>query len=235
MRTAWERAAPVWVEWARAPGHDSYWRFHRDQFLELLPPPGRRTLDLGCGEGRLARDLKALGHDVVALDGSETMVAAARAADPALEVLLGDAAALPFPDGSFDLVVAFMSLQDVDDMEGAVAESARVLEPGGRLCVATVHPLNSAGAFSSDDEDAPFVIAGSYLDARRTEDRLERDGLSMVFASEHRPLETYAAALERAGLLIERIREPRTPRGASRTNRWWRVPLFLHVRALRPA
>ena len=57
----------------------------------------------------------------------------------------------------------------------------------------------------------------------------------MTFASVHRPLEAYAAALERAGLVIERIREPRTPLGASRTNRWWRVPLFLHLRARRPA
>jgi hypothetical protein len=49
LRHEWERVAGDWVRWARAPGHDTYWRFHRDQFLELLPPAGRRTLDLGCG------------------------------------------------------------------------------------------------------------------------------------------------------------------------------------------
>ncbi|HKC77611.1 MAG TPA: class I SAM-dependent methyltransferase, partial [Gaiellaceae bacterium] len=111
---AWEENAAAWVEWARAPGHDSYWRFHRDVFLELVPPPVGRTLDLGCGEGRLARDLAALGHDVVGVDASPTMIAAARAAAPGLELHVADAAALPFADASFGLVVAFMSLQDID-------------------------------------------------------------------------------------------------------------------------
>jgi len=37
LRQAWEENAAAWVEWARAPGHDSYWRFHRDLFLELGP------------------------------------------------------------------------------------------------------------------------------------------------------------------------------------------------------
>ena len=51
LSDAWEREANAWIKWARAPGHDSYWRFHRDQFLAIVPPPGRLTLDLGCGEG----------------------------------------------------------------------------------------------------------------------------------------------------------------------------------------
>ena len=59
LREAWETHAQDAIAWFRAPDHDSYWRFHRDQFLELLPAPGRRTLDIGCGEGRLSRDLKA--------------------------------------------------------------------------------------------------------------------------------------------------------------------------------
>ena len=85
---AWEEHAPEFKAWARKPGHDSYWQYHREQFLELVPPPGRRALDLGCGEGRLSRDLKAIGHDVVAVDLSPTMLAAAKDADP-------DAAAKP--------------------------------------------------------------------------------------------------------------------------------------------
>src|SRR6059058_1637942 len=120
LRAAWDEHATAFIAWARKPGHDSYWRFHRDQFLELVPPPGRRTLDLGCGEGRLSRDLKALGHDVVGADASPTMLAAAFEVDPEIETHLSDAAALPFPDGAFDLVIAFMSLQDVQDLAGAV-------------------------------------------------------------------------------------------------------------------
>ena len=101
---AWEENAAAWVAWARAPAHDSYWLFHRDLFLELVPPPPRRTLDLGCGEGRFARDLAARGYDVVGVDASPTMLAAAREAAPELELHLADAAALPLDDASFELV-----------------------------------------------------------------------------------------------------------------------------------
>jgi ubiquinone/menaquinone biosynthesis C-methylase UbiE len=139
----WEQQAKAWVRWAREPGHDSYWRFHRDRFLELLPPSGRLTADVGCGEGRLSRDLKELGHRVVAADRSPTMVRHAREADPELEVLEADAAALPLEDGAADLVVSFMALVNTDDLGAAVHEAARVLEPGGRYCVAIVHPLKA--------------------------------------------------------------------------------------------
>src|SRR5207249_5423370 len=132
----WERQAEAWVRWAREPGHDSYWLFHRDRFLELLPRPGRLTVDVGCGEGRLSRELKELGHTVLAVDRSPTMVRHAREADPELEVREGDAALLPVDDGAADLVVSFMSLMNTDDLEAAVREAARVLEPGGRYCIA---------------------------------------------------------------------------------------------------
>jgi 2-polyprenyl-3-methyl-5-hydroxy-6-metoxy-1,4-benzoquinol methylase len=65
LRDRWEEQANNWIDWARTPGHDSYWQYHRDQFLQLLPPPQQLTIDIGCGEGRLTRHLKALGHAVV--------------------------------------------------------------------------------------------------------------------------------------------------------------------------
>jgi SAM-dependent methyltransferase len=237
LRESWEAHAGQWIEWARAAGHDSYWRYHRDQFLRLLPPPGRRTIDIGCGEGRLSRDLKALGHRVVGVDASPTMVAAARGFDPSMDVRLADAAALPLDDASADLAIAFMSLQDVDDMPAAVREVARVLEPGGRLCLAIVHPINSAGRFETPTADAHFVIKGDYLRSFKYMDEVERDGLSMILHSEHRPLETYCQALEEAGLLVEALREPGIPDHAivaERSRRWQRLPLFLHLRAHRP-
>lgn len=154
LRQTWEEHAQAFIAWAREPGHDSYWRFHRDAFLELVPEPGRRSLDLGCGEGRLSRDLQRLGHTVTGVDASPSMVASAREAAPEIEVVETDAASLPFDDGSFDLVIAFMSLQDIDDFAGAIRESARVLSRGGRLCMAIVHPLSSAGDFAGADAPA---------------------------------------------------------------------------------
>jgi SAM-dependent methyltransferase len=234
LRRAWERHAASWVAWARSPDHDTYWRFHRDLFLELVPPPGHRTLDLGCGEGRVARDLKRLGHSVVCLDGSAAMIEAARERDPAVEAVVADAAAMPFPDQSFDLAVAFMSLHDLDDVEGAVAEASRVLVPGGRLCIAVVHPINSAGGFQTEAADSRFLIAGSYLDSHRYTDHVDRNGLAMTFESAHHPIQRYTEALAQSGFVIERLREPAVPTAAvtsERARRWQRLPLFLHIRA----
>jgi len=151
---------------------------------------------------------------------------------------LADAAELPFPDDSFDCIVAFMSLQDVERLDDAVSEAARVLEPGGTLCIAIVHPMNSAGEFEGDDADSPFTIAGSYLEPSYYADALERDGYSLEIVSVHRPLQMYTAALTKAGLLIEELRETRLPDHAvttDRMRRWRRVPLFLYLRATKPA
>jgi ubiquinone/menaquinone biosynthesis C-methylase UbiE len=228
----WERQAEAWVRWAREPGHDSYWLFHRDRFLELLPSPGSLTVDVGCGEGRFSRHLKELGHTVLAVDRSSTMVRHAREADPDLDVREADAAALPLEDGAADLVVSFMSLMNMDDLGGAVHEAARVLGPSGRYCVAIVHPLNTAGAFTSRQDDAPFVIEGSYFERTQKEVPVERDGLRMTFLDAHRPLQDYFQALEAAGLLVEHLREIPDTSDSEGAPRWRRVPLFLHIRAL---
>jgi SAM-dependent methyltransferase len=228
----WEEQAEAWVHWARRPGHDSYWLFHRDRFLELLPPPGDLTVDVGCGEGRLSRHLKELGHTVLAIDRSPTMVGFAREADPELDAREADAAALPLEDGAADLVVSFMSLMNTDDLEAAVQEAARVLAPGGRYCIAIVHPLNTAGAFPSREADAPFVIEGSYFEHTRKEVPVERDGLRMTFLDAHRPLEEYFRALEAASLAVERLREIPDTSNDEGAARWRRIPLFMHIRAV---
>jgi hypothetical protein len=111
-----------------------------------------------------------------------------------------------------------------------------VLEPGGRLCLAIVHPLNSAGAFDGPDAESPFVIDGSYLDRSHYADEIRRNGLEITFVSEHRPLQAYTEALTDAGFLIERLREPPVPEAAvttPRNRRWQRLPLFLHMRAVK--
>jgi SAM-dependent methyltransferase len=178
----------------------------------------------------VARDLAAIGHDVVGVDGSPTLIAAAREAAPEMELHLADAAALPSADASFGIVVAFMSLHDIDDLRGAVRETARVLAPGGRLCIAIVHPVTAVGSFVTREATSPFVIDGSYLDERPVGGTFARDGLTMTFASVHRPLQTYADALAASGLLIERLREL-----GEDDPRWRRIPRFLHLRAVKPA
>jgi SAM-dependent methyltransferase len=228
----WERAAARWIAWARAPGFDSYWRY-RDAFFALVPPPGAATLEVGCGEGRVARDLSARRHRVTAIDASPSLLAAARAADPGGDYRLARAEALPFEAGSFDLVVAYNVLMDVDDLPAVVGEIARVLAPAGRLCACVTHPINDAGAFRDESPDAPFTISGSYLESRPFAEPVRRGGLEMTFHGRTHSLEDYAQALKAAGLLIEAIREPVLDPDVARPDelRWRRIPMFLMLRA----
>jgi SAM-dependent methyltransferase len=228
LRDAWDGQAAEWTRFARDPVGDRWnLSFNIPSFLELVPAPGRRTLDLGCGEGRVAAELARCGHRVVGVDSSPAMVAAA---SEQVEADVADAAALPYEDGAYDLVVAFMSLQDMDDPEAAVQETARVLEPGGRFCLAVPHPINLAGRFESKEPRARFVIDGSYFVPRRCEDVVERDGFRIHFVAMHRPIDAYFLMLAAAGFHVEALREPGHPTDP----RWSRVPLFLHVRAVRP-
>jgi SAM-dependent methyltransferase len=236
MRQGWDSEAGNWAKFARTPGHD---HAHEDinlpVLLELLPPPGPGTLDLACGEGRLSRLLKSLGHQVVGIDASPTLVQLAVTHERGGPAVLADAAQLPFRDEAFELVVAYMCLHDIDGMPEAVREVARVLAPSGWLCAAIPHPINTAGCFQDRDPAAPFVITGSYLDPAPSAMVVDRGGIRLTFHSEHRPLEAYFRALETAGLVTETIREVRPSDQVvmrdPAARRWQRIPLFLHLRA----
>ncbi len=232
----WEDQAETWARFARSPDHDHFfWTFNGPRFLELLPEPGRLTLDVACGEGRLGRLLAERGHRVAAVDASPTMAGMARDAG-GQAVVVADAGALPLSDGSVDLAIAFMSLQDIADLEGAVAEIARVLEPGGRFCIAIAHPIRSAGSFAGKASDSEFTIR-SYLERMPWPWKSEHTGMRVELPGIHRPLEAYTRALEAGGFVIESLREPRPTAedvaAYSESARWQRIPCFLHIRAVR--
>jgi SAM-dependent methyltransferase len=200
----WEAEAQHWAAWARAPEHDAYW-YYRDAFFALVPPAGRGTLEIGFGEGRVSRDLVARGHHVSGVDVSPTLARLAREADPKSRYVLADGAMLPFAAGAFDLVVAYNSLMDVDDMPAVCAEIARVLDPRGRLCVCVQHPVWDAGKFVGAGPEATFVGWSFSID-------------------------DYARAFEAASFVIESLREPRPGPTAPPTTRGHRLPIFLMLR-----
>jgi SAM-dependent methyltransferase len=228
----WEDRAAHWTAWARTPGHDAYWRYRDAFFADVVPPPAGPALDLGCGEGRVTRDLAAAGHEVTGLDPSPTLLAAAREQDPGGTYVEGAAEALPFPDASFALVVAYNALMDVDDMPRAVAEAARVLAPGGRLCACVTHPMADAADW---DDDGRLVVTQPYLRATTFAFDDERDGLPMRWDGHRFALAHYARALEAAGLLVERLREPPPDPPTGHYAAWAELPMFLMWRALKPA
>jgi SAM-dependent methyltransferase len=223
---AWERNAEQWLAWARTPDHDAYhWRFNFPRFIELLPEDPRTVLDVGCGEGRVGRWLAARGHTVFGIDSSPTLAAAARDAGGYEDIICGDAACLPWPDDTFDLVVAYMSLHDMPDPEPVIGEIARVLRQGSPLAVAIVHPLNRP------DEDLD-----RYFETLRFHDAITRDGLTMTFDAVDRPLNDYTTALTRNGFVIDRLTEPRPSAEACRADgslmSAFRRPFFLHIRCV---
>jgi SAM-dependent methyltransferase len=205
---SWEEHAADWITWARTSPHDGFSDGTWPALRQVLPwPVPGPVIDLGCGEGRAGRELLRLGYRrVVGADRSPTLARAAVAAGSDVPVVLADAAALPFADESTGLVVACMSLLDIDDFEGAVAEVGRVLRPGGHLCMAVVHPFVSA-----QDVDtlhtASFRFSHPYLESRRYVDRVERDGRAMTFVSMHRPLSAYTSALFAQGMVISALAE----------------------------
>ena len=228
----WARHADEWIAWARTPGHDAFWAYRAD-LLGFIGQGAGAALDVGCGEGRVSRVLKECGYRVTATDPVAAFVRAAEEASSADAYEVAAATSLPFADDSFDLAIAYNVLMDIDDVPSALREIARVLRPSGTLAVSIVHPFSDRGRFAGPEPDAPFVVPGSYFGRDRFEGAEERNGLRMHFAGWSRPLEYYAAALERAGLTISALREPLPAGGDAwkHLERWRRVPLFLWLKA----
>jgi ubiquinone/menaquinone biosynthesis C-methylase UbiE len=133
------------------------------ELFELLPPPGRLSLDLACGTGELARELRARGHEVLAVERSRERVREARKADRRMEVLRADVARMPMGSGIADLAVS----AGFDGLVDALGEIARVLMRGGRLCAALPQPV-ALEELSRGLEGAGFVIEA----LRETPERL---------------------------------------------------------------
>ena len=160
------------------------------RFLALVQPrPGDRALDVACGPGLLARAFAPRVASYLGVDLTPAMVEKARRI--ASEAGLGnarfevaDATRLPFPEGSFDLVLTRLALHHMPDPAHALAEMARVLVPGGRLGV---------------------------FDLQATEDAVEAAELNAIERlrdpshARTLPLSELCALAGRAGLSVERV------------------------------
>jgi SAM-dependent methyltransferase len=155
---------------------------------------GDRVLDLGCGAGRHAYGALRRGADVVALDYSADEVATVLAtfaamidagevpAEASPSAVRGDLLALPFPDESFDRVIAAEVLEHIPADDRAMAEIVRVLRPGGRAAVTVPRwfPERICWALSDDYHQNPGghvrIYKGSELTAKLTKAGLLPDG-----------------------------------------------------------
>jgi SAM-dependent methyltransferase len=131
---------------ARAAGYEQGWlgRLHHDiadrtaDLAMAVQPRPQRLLDVGCGSGYLLRSLANRcpeANELAGIDPASSMieVATASAGDDRLSFSVGVAEQLPFPGGTFDLVVSSTSFDHWSDQQAGLRECARVLQPAGRL------------------------------------------------------------------------------------------------------
>jgi len=170
---------------------------------------GLRALDLACGHGPISRELARRGAAVVGIDLSPRLLARAREAEYTdqlgITYLAADATSTGILNGDqFDIVVCHFGLTDIDDLDGALATTARLMAPGGTFVFSILHPCfpgfgETSGSWPSN---------GSYWD----QGWWRADGSCSVLrrrvGSNHRTLSTYINALQRHGLVITALDEP---------------------------
>jgi SAM-dependent methyltransferase len=158
---------------------------------------GLRVVDLGCGEGGLALRLASRGAEVVAIDASERMLAAA-ARHPRVRYVRADLADFDLPAGSADLVVSSLALHYVEDFAGLVGRVARWLTPGGCFAFTIEHPVVTA----------PLAAADCVVDDYADEGPRQRAWFVDGVVKYHRTIGTILGALRRSGLRLEVVDEP---------------------------
>lgn len=175
-----------------------------------------RVLDVGTGEGQVARLAAAQGSSLVAgIDPTSNQVVEAvqRAGGPVYARSGADA--LPFPDGTFDAVVACLVFEHIEAVDDAIDEVARVLRPGGRFAFFLNHPLlqtPNSGWIDDHMVDPPeqYWRIGPYLVEDNSVEEVEKD---VFIPFIHRPMSRYVNAMAEAGLVLRRMMEPAPPPG----------------------
>lgn len=173
---------------------------------------GTVVLEIGCGSAPCARWLAGRGATVIGLDISAGMLRRGSVHVQAANPLLVQAGAeqLPVVDGGVDTVCsAFGAIPFVADSARVMAESARVLRPGGRFVFSVNHPMR--WMFLDDPGPAGLVATLSYFD-RSPYVEVDDDGIAS-YVEHHRTLGDRVREIAAAGLVIENVIEPEWPEG----------------------
>ncbi len=215
---------------------------------------GRAGLDLGCGEGHNTRLLARRAARMTAIDIARRFIRAAAAEEHreplGIRYVRASAVALPFTDGAFDFVVAFMSLMDMPGLDRVLGEIHRVLRRGGFLQFSIEHPCTSAPGSDWVTDQTGKVVARTVGDYFRQEPHLD----SWIFGAAPeelrrgrppfqvprfpRTLSIWLNSIAAAGLVLEAAGEPYADEAAiarhPRLDATRAAPLFLHLRCRKP-
>jgi SAM-dependent methyltransferase len=173
----------------------------------------KRVLDIGTGEGQLARLATQLGAECIGVDPTLAQVIEAAIRKGGPEYARAEAAALPFPDSSFDGVLACLVFEHISAVDAAIAEVARVLEPGGRFIFFLNHPLlQTPGSGWIDDHiiEEQYWRIGPYLTESDVIEEVEKN---VFIPFVHRPMSRYVNAMASNGLHLIEMQEPAPPPG----------------------
>jgi SAM-dependent methyltransferase len=182
--------------------------YRTEAAVRLLGDASGRLLDVGCGTGAHTVSFRDAGWDVTGIDLSEDMLGYAR--DRGLDVVQGNAQALPFGDASFDAVVSLWTHTDADDFPAAVREAGRVLRPGGPFVYFGPHPC-FVGPHSRfiRAEGVPELHLGYWNEGRYGADApgVASEGLRAKVGAVHLTLGTFVRSFLDAGLTLEHFEE----------------------------
>ena len=237
---SWNDIADDWVVHADANDYRNHYLMPR-MLAMLGPVAGKAMLDLGCGEGGYARELGRRGARVTGVDGSARLIEVARQRARAESVdvwfVHANANALhEVESGRFDVVVAPMSLMDVEDYPGAIGEVQRVLRSGGELVMSITHPCFSAPVsrwVRAGDGSRQVFAVDRYFERIAWTEKITPAFHTPVIRR-HRALEDYMAAPLECGLRLRAFHEPSvTDEELQRSHRFRklrRIPYFLFMR-----
>ncbi len=239
MSNGWDNSARAWIESMGEQGDRGDWGRQNvlDPVMMARVAEGGfgNALDVGCGEGRFCRMLTQAGVKATGIDPTAQLLEMARRRDPSGDYRLGRAEQLDFADGSFDLIVSYITLVDIPDFRAAIGEMARVLRPGGSILIANLTSFTSACADRgwvkhSDGEHVHYPV-DRYLDEHSL--WLEWSGIRIE--NFHRPLSAYMSAFLENELALKYFAEPDAVSGAGvYRDRHHRVPWFVVMEWQRP-
>lgn len=219
----WDTSAQAWINTQGTDG-DFGRKFVLDRpMLERVQNGAfQSALDIGCGEGRFCRLLQGLGIKTVGIDPTEDLIKRAQELDPAGDYRVDRAETLKVPKESFDLVVSYLSLIDIEDISSAIKTMVNALRPCGSLLIANLTSFNTAGLSRGGWQPDGYLI-DNYLEERST--WVEWRGICIQ--NWHRPLSTYMQAFLSHGLKLTHFAEP-APYGGDpeKAARYHRVPYF---------
>jgi SAM-dependent methyltransferase len=212
MNDPWESHAAWWQEQFTEGVDPEY----TEQILPLIQencPPGGLVVDVGCGEGQVARWL-ADGRQVIGIDPAFAQVDVGQKRGGATYVQ-GSAINLPVRSGTADSAIACLVFEHIEDLDTALNEVSRVLRPGGTFLFLLNHPLLQTPRSGWVDDhmvDPPeqYWQLGPYLPEAETIEQVEKDVWITFF---HRPLGRYLNSAFAAGFELTGFFEPAPPPG----------------------